>query len=209
MEVKVDYSLYLVTDTEMCPREKLFDYVEAAVHGGVTMVQLREKNISTREFYNEAKALKELLRQYKVPLIINDRLDIALAVDADGLHIGQSDLPADITRRVWGEGKILGLSAGTLSEAKAAVRDMADYIGVGAVFHTSTKADAQDIAPETLLEIRENTNVPIIAIGGINEDNVLKLKGSGVDGIAVVSAIMASGDPYGAAHRLKERVAAL
>ena len=141
----IDYSTYLVTDTDMCPREKLADVVGEAIRGGVTLVQLREKDISTRDFYNEAVLLKELCSKSGVPLIINDRLDIALAVDADGIHIGQSDMPVSVVRRILGKEKIIGLSAGSVEEAEEAVRGGADYLGVGAVFHTSTKSDANDV----------------------------------------------------------------
>lgn len=200
------YELYLVTDTELCPREKLTETVEQAISGGVTLVQLREKDISSRAFYEEAQALKKITAYYHVPLIINDRLDIMLAVDADGLHIGQSDIPAAVARRIMGKNKILGLSAGTLEEAKKAKADGADYIGVGAVFPTSTKKDAVWVGKEALREIKAQTSLPIVGIGGICAENINQIYGSGIDGIAVVSAIMASKDPKGAAEVLKEKV---
>lgn len=200
------YELYLVTDTDLCSREKLTETVEKAILGGVTLVQLREKDISSRAFYEEALALKKVTEYYHVPLIINDRLDIMLAVEADGLHIGQSDIPAAVARRIMGENKILGLSAGNLEEARKAKADGADYIGVGAVFPTSTKKDAVWIGKKALREIKTQTTIPIVGIGGINAENIGQIYGSGIDGIAVVSAIMASKDPRSAAAALKEKV---
>lgn len=203
---KIDYSTYLVTDTDMCPREKLEEVVGEAIRGGVTLVQLREKEISTRDFYNEAVALKELCSKNNVPLIINDRLDIALAVDADGIHIGQSDMPISVVRQIFGDDKIIGLSAGSVAQAEEAVRDGADYLGVGAVFHTATKKDASDVGIEILKKVRSAVDIPIVGIGGINSDNIEKLYGAGIDGVAVVSCIMASDDPYSAAKQLAEKV---
>ena len=202
----IDYSTYLVTDTDMCPRENLIQVVGEAVRGGVTLIQLREKNISTRDFYNEALALKELCLKNNVPLIINDRLDIALAVDADGIHVGQSDMPVSVVRRILGNDKIIGLSAGSVKQAEEAVKDGADYLGVGAVFHTSTKSDANDVGIEMLKKVRSSVKIPIVGIGGINADNIEELYGTGIDGVAVVSCIMASSDPYAAAKRLAEKV---
>ncbi len=190
----------------MCPREKLADVVGEAIRGGVTLVQLREKDISTRDFYNEAVLLKELCSKGGVPLIINDRLDIALAVDADGIHIGQSDMPVSVVRRILGKEKIIGLSAGSVEEAEEAVRGGADYLGVGAVFHTSTKSDANDVGIEMLKKVRSAVKIPIVGIGGINADNIEQLYGTGIEGVAVVSCIMASGDPYSAAKQLAGKV---
>lgn len=203
---KIDYNTYLVTDTDMCPRENLIDVVSEAIRGGVTLVQLREKEISTREFYSEAVLLKELCKRHGVPLIINDRLDIALAVDADGVHIGQSDMPIDVVRRILGNDKIIGLSAGNVPDAEEAVKGGADYLGVGAVFHTSTKSDACDVGIEMLKKVRSAVKIPIVGIGGINADNIENLYGTGIDGVAVVSCIMASDDPYNAAKQLAEKV---
>lgn len=204
-----EYSLYLVTDTALCPREKLLDCVEAAIRGGVTMVQLREKEISTRAFYEEAEALKRLTSKYQIPLLINDRLDIALAVDAEGLHIGQSDLPADVARRLLGADKLLGLSAGSVEEAKAAVNDGADYLGVGAVFPTETKQDAKNVGKDMLRAVKEAVSVPVVGIGGIHAENLPDIYGCGADGIAVVSAIMGSSRPETAAQTLRRMVASL
>lgn len=206
---KPDYSLYLVTDTDMCKRENLLDVTEKAIKGGVTMVQLREKDISSREFYTEAIEMKKLCQRYSVPLIINDRMDIALAADADGLHIGQSDIPIDAARKVMGENKIIGVSAGNVTEAKTAVSGGADYLGVGAVFHTDTKKDAVDVGLNMLRKVRESVDIPLLAIGGINHSNIDLLKNSGIDGVAVVSCIMASDDPYAAAVKLSKKVECL
>lgn len=203
---KIDYSTYLVTDTDMCPREKLIDVVGEAIRGGVTLIQLREKEISTREFYNEAVLLKELCKKNGVPLIINDRLDIALAVDADGIHVGQSDMPIEVIRRILGRDKIIGLSAGNVHDAEEAVKGGADYLGVGAVFRTATKKDANDVGIEMLEKVRVAVKIPIVGIGGINSNNIEKLYGTGIDGVAVVSCIMASDDPYNAAKQLAEKV---
>jgi len=200
------YSVYLVTDTDMCPRENLLTVVGEAIRGGVTTVQLREKDISTREFYAEALALKKLCGENNVPLIINDRVDIALAVDADGIHIGQSDMPIAVARRILGENKIIGLSAGNVTEALEAVRGGADYLGVGAVFHTATKKDAKDVGIDMLRRVRAAAPIPIVGIGGINTENIDKLFGIGIDGVAVVSCIMASENPYAAAKTLSDKI---
>lgn len=202
----IDYSLYLVTDTDLCPREDLLDTVLNAINGGVSLVQLREKDISSREFYNEALAIKKITDAKAVPLIINDRLDIALAIDADGLHIGQTDLPASVARRILGNDKILGLSASNVAEAEKAVLDGADYLGVGAVFPTTTKKDAHDVGVEMLKDVRKIIKVPIVGIGGINVENLPQIYGTHIDGISVISAIMGKSDPYSASKQLKEMV---
>jgi len=166
----IDYTLYLVTDRELFPGIKLAEAVEQAILGGVTMVQLREKNVSSRDFYTVAMEIKEITDRYNVPLIINDRLDIALAIDAAGLHVGQDDLPARVARRALaGTGKILGVSAATVAEALQAQVDGADYIGAGSVFTTGTKKDVRPIDRDELIRIRQAVNIPVVAIGGINE----------------------------------------
>ena len=205
MKQKPNYRLYLVTDAEICPRENLLDVCEKAIDGGVSIIQLREKDISSREFYNEAAALKTLCTAKNVPLIINDRLDIALAVDADGIHIGQSDMPLAAARRILGSGKIIGVSAGNVSEALDAEHGGADYLGVGAVFPTGTKKDAENIGIDMLKQVTAAASIPIVGIGGINHENINLLRGSGIDGVAVVSCIMGSKDPYSAAETLREK----
>lgn len=197
-----DYTLYLVTDRDVLRGRDLIKCIEESILGGVTLVQLREKNVTSREFYEIAIKVKEVTSKYNVPLIINDRLDIALAIDADGLHIGQKDLPASVARKILGKDKILGVSAATLKEAIKAEKDGADYLGVGAVFSTSTKKDTRDVSYETLSSITASVNIPVVAIGGINENNVTKLKGSNIDGIAVVSCILGKEDVKGAAEKM-------
>lgn len=203
---RIDYSLYLVTDTELFSRERLLETVEEAICGGVSVVQLREKSISSRLFYQEACALLEITKRHGVPLIINDRADIMLASGADGVHIGQNDLPAAEARRIIGRGKILGVSASSVEEAKCAEADGADYIGVGAVFPTETKRDAVNTGTRILTESVKNVKIPVIGIGGINEESIKRLYGCGADGVAVVSAIMGSSNPRDAAERLHKMV---
>ena len=203
---KVNYGLYLVTDTNICPREKLLSVTESAIKGGVTLVQLREKDISTREFFDEASELKKLCKHYDVPLLINDRIDIALAVDADGIHIGQSDMPLKVSRRILGSNKIIGLSAGNVNQAVEALNDGADYLGVGAVFPTSTKKDASNVGIDMLKQVRKSVDIPIVGIGGINPENISQLYGSGIEGVAVVSCIMGSENPYAVSKQLSQMV---
>ncbi|CDF57421.1 thiamine phosphate synthase [Thermobrachium celere] len=198
----VDYSLYLVTDRKMIGERNLLRCVEEAINGGVTIVQLREKEISSLEFYNTAIKLKELTTKYNIPLVINDRVDIALAVDADGVHVGQEDIPAKKIRELIGKNKILGVSVTNIEEAYRAVEDGADYIGVGAIFPTDTKKDATNLNIDVLKEIRNKVNCKVVAIGGINEKNINALKGL-CDGVAVVSAILGKENIELAAKKLK------
>ncbi|MFE8700217.1 thiamine phosphate synthase [Cytobacillus sp. FJAT-54145] len=181
--------LYLVTKEDM-HIDILLKKVEEAVKGGVTMVQLREKNSSSHEFYNKAIRLKELLISYKIPLIINDRVDIALAIEADGIHVGQSDLPAKVVKSMIPDGMILGVSARTIEEATRAKMAGAHYIGVGACFPTSTKNDAKLIHHDLIKEINTKVNIPSVGIGGITMDNVENLSHLGLNGVAVISAIL-------------------
>ncbi len=197
----IDLSLYLVTDNSDNV-EKFLNTIEEAIKGGTTVVQIREKTADTLDFYNLALKVKEITTKYDVPLIINDRVDIALAIDADGVHVGQSDMPCDVTRRLIGEDKILGVSAATVDEARKAQRDGADYIGTGAVFPTQTKDDADSVTKEELKEIVEAIDIPVVAIGGINLDNASELKGTGIKGLSVVSAIMSSDDPKKSSQEL-------
>jgi len=206
MSFKVDYKLYLVTDRDVLKNKDIYTAVEESIKGGVTLVQLREKNISSLDFYNIAVKLKQITDKYNIPLIINDRLDIALAVDAAGLHIGQEDIPAKIARKLLGENKILGVSARNLKEAKKAEKDGANYIGVGAIFPTSTKSDAQAVSIEALKEIKENISIPVVAIGGINTNNVRLLEPANIDGISVVSSILGKENITLAAKELKKLI---
>ncbi len=203
MKPDVDYTLYLVTDRKLMSSSTVEESVEQAVRGGCTLVQLREKDASSRDFYETAMKVRSLTARLGVPLIINDRVDIALAVDADGVHIGQDDLPADVVRRIIGPDRIVGVSAGTLAEALDAVRAGADYLGVGAMFPTGTKNDADIASMEELSRIRRAVALPIVAIGGINKATAPLLRRTGIDGLAAVSAIVAQGDVAGAARELK------
>lgn len=201
-DTKLNYSLYLVTDRQILAGRELCACVEQAIRGGVTLVQLREKTVSSLEFYQVACKLRQLTDDYKVPLIINDRLDIALAVEAAGLHIGQDDMPAEIARRLLGPGKILGVSVSSVEEARAAVQAGADYLGVGAVFPTASKADANAVSFGELARIKRAVDVPVVAIGGIAADNLAKVRAVGVDGAAVISAILGRQDCHDAAQGL-------
>lgn len=194
MKNNIDYTLYLVSDREVLKGRDLCKAIEASIKGGVTLVQLREKDISSLDFYNLAVSVKKITDKHNVPLIINDRIDIALAVDAAGVHVGQSDIPTKVARKIIGEDKILGISAATLEEAKLAEAEGADYLGIGAVFPTDTKKDARSVSIELLGEIKKSLTVPVVGIGGINENNAELLKQSKIDGIAVVSAILGKDD---------------
>ncbi len=197
----IDLSLYLVTDNS--DDEKNFlKTIEESIKGGVTVVQIREKTADTLDFYNLALKVKEITEKYNVPLIINDRVDIALAIDADGVHVGQSDMPCDVTRKLIGKDKILGISAATVDEAKKAQNDGADYIGTGAVFPTTTKDDASSVTKEELKEIVKSIEIPVVAIGGINLENASQLKDTGISGLSVVSAIMSSDNPKKSSEEL-------
>lgn len=197
-----DTSLYLVTDPHMA-KSGVEDTVERALKGGVTLVQLREKEGDTGELYQKAMRLKAVTDAYRVPLIIDDRIDVMLAVDAAGVHVGQSDMPAAIARKLIGPDKILGVSAGTLEEAVQAEKDGADYLGVGAVFPTQTKKDADPVSAEILKEIIRTVSIPVVAIGGIKKENIPLLKDLGLAGVAVVSAVMAAEDPEKEAKELR------
>jgi len=197
----LNLSLYLVTD-ENDDVEKFLKTIEDAINGGVSVVQIREKTKDTLDFYNLALKVKEITAKYNVPLIINDRVDVALAIDADGVHIGQSDMPCDVTCKLVGPNKIVGVSAATIDEAKKAEKDGADYIGTGAVFPTATKEDAPKITKNDLKEIVESINIPVVAIGGITLDNASELTDTGIKGLSVVSAIMSSDNPRESAEKL-------
>ena len=185
--------LYAVTDRAWTGKQTLYEQVEAALKGGVTCVQLREKELDETAFLQEAKELCALCRRYGVPFLVNDNVEIAIACGADGIHVGQEDLAAGEVRRRVGENMILGVSVHTVEEACQAVRDGADYLGLGAVFPTNTKTDVEQMSNETLRAICDAVDVPIVAIGGINQGNILKLAGSGVDGVALVSADLLGG----------------
>lgn len=198
-KVKADYSLYLVTDRVQLGKRDLPHCVELAIQGGVTIVQLREKSVSTREFLEIAYRVKEITSRYEIPLIINDRLDIALAIDAEGLHIGQDDLPLSKAKELF-PNKIIGVSASNLAEALSAAEQGADYLGVGAMYCTSTKSDAKMVSLQELELIKKSVTIPVVAIGGINKQNVQQVMDTQIDGVAIVSAILAQDDILQAAH---------
>lgn len=199
-----DYTLYLVTDRQLMSCDSLTEAVEQAILGGCTMIQLREKELPSLEFYNQAVAVKQVTERYHIPLIINDRIDIAMAVQAAGVHIGQHDLPAATVRKVIGENMLLGVSASSIAEAIQAQQDGADYLGVGTMFPTGTKTDAESVSMEELQKIRTAVSLPIVVIGGINKGNAGRFKPMGIDGLAVVSAIIAQSDIKAAAAELKD-----
>lgn len=194
--------LYLVTDRQWLNGRKLTDDLEKAILGGVTIIQLREKNLSDEEFIKVANEVKKLCQKYDIPLIINDNLNVALAIDSDGIHIGQDDIPASIVRKKIGPDKILGVSAHNLKEALLARHDGADYIGVGAIFPTETKNDATIVTLDKLQKICDRIDIPVVAIGGINIDNISKLKNINIAGVAVVSEIMKANDIMATSNQL-------
>lgn len=202
--MKLDFSLYLVTDRGLMSTQTLTEAVEQAILGGCTMVQLREKESSSLEFYEQAQEVKQITDRYGVPLIINDRVDIALAVEAAGIHIGQSDLPVPDVRRLIGMEMLLGVSVSSSEEAGKAMEDGADYLGVGAMFPTGTKTDANAVSMEELKRIRRMTNLPIVVIGGINLENAGLFRPMGIDGLAVVSGIIGQPNIRKAAAQMKE-----
>lgn len=200
----VDYSLYLVSDRSILKNTDILQAVEKAIQGGVTMVQLREKNLSSRDFYHLALKMKELAHHHNVPLIINDRLDIALAIDADGLHIGQEDLPLSVARSILGPDKILGYSAANVEQARYGEGNGADYLGAGSVYATGSKKDAGvPIGIEMLRRIKQNVNIPVVGIGGISTDHIEELRAAGIDGISVISAILGGPDFEARAQQLR------
>ena len=200
---KKDLLLYAVTDRSWLGEQTLCEQVEEALKGGATFVQLREKELDDESFLAEAIEIQKLCRQYRVPFVINDNVEIARKIGADGVHVGQHDMEAGNVRALLGEDKILGVSAQTVAQAVLAEQRGADYLGVGAVFHTGSKADADDVSHDTLKAICEAVRIPVVAIGGIGKHNVLQLKGSGIDGIAVISAIFGARDIRNATAELK------
>ena len=202
---KEDLLLYAVTDRHWLKDETLENQVEKALQGGATFLQLREKSLDDDIFLAEAKEIQKLCKKYQVPFVINDNVDIALAIDADGVHVGQSDMEALDVRKRLGPDKIIGVSAQNVQQALLAQKHGADYLGVGAVFPTGSKDDAEDVSFETLKAMCQAVDIPVIAIGGITKENVSELKGSGICGIAVISAIFAQKDIKAATKELKKR----
>lgn len=189
---KKDMTLYAVTDSAWTNNTSLENQVEEAILGGVTFVQLREKNLDNTKFIELSKKVKNITDKYKIPFVINDNIDICILVEADGVHIGQSDESLIATREKLGDEKIIGVSVMTVEQAILAQKNGADYIGVGAMFATKTKSDAENVSIQTLKEICDAVSIPVVAIGGINESNLEILGGTGISGVAIVSAIFAS-----------------
>ena len=203
---KKDMLLYAVTDRTWLGCESLSFQVEKILEGGVTLVQHREKNLRSDRFLEEARLLKNICEKFGVPLVINDNVDIAIASGAHGVHIGQGDMEAKIVRRLIGKDMILGVSVRSVEEALGAQRDGADYLGAGAVFHTDSKSDAHYISHELLKEICSAVSIPVVAIGGINKENIKELSQSGISGAAVISALFAQSDLKKAAAELRKEI---
>ena len=203
---KEDLLLYAVTDRHWLNGRTLYEVVKESLDGGVTFLQLREKTLDEAHFLEEAKELQKLCKEYKVPFIINDNVDIAVAMNADGVHVGQSDMEALDVRKTLGEDKIIGVTAKTVEQALKAQAHGADYLGVGAVFGTTSKADATKLDHKILKEICEKVEIPVVAIGGITEENVTELAGNGICGVAVISAVFGQPDIEQATKELKEKV---
>jgi len=200
----IDFSLYLVTDRGLARGRKTLEIVQSAVAGGVTCVQLREKDCSTLEFIEQALTIKKFLKARGVPLIINDRLDVALAVGADGVHLGQTDMPLEMAKKIAGRSMLIGISAESLQDAIEAEQGGADYIGASPIYATPTKTDtAPPLGIEGLRAIKNKVNIPLVGIGGLNATNSAEVIRNGADGVAVVSAIVAADDPEIAARNLK------
>ena len=200
-----DPSLYFITDSTNYTEEKFLYHVEQALQGGVTLLQLREKDKSTREYISLAYKVHEITKRYNVPLIIDDRVDVALAIDAEGVHVGASDMPVATARKLMGEGKIVGATAKTVLWAKEAYEQGADYLGVGAIYPTTTKVKTVLTSTDILRDICNAVPIRVNAIGGLNKDNINVLAGIPIAGICVVSAIMKADDPKTAAEELKAR----
>lgn len=199
---KKDMLLYVVTDRTWLFENILADQVLDCIKAGATFIQMREKDLDFNSFVLEAIKIKEVTDKYKIPFVINDNIDVMIAVNADGVHIGQKDIEASDCRKLIGPNKILGVSAQTVSQALQAEKDGADYIGVGAVFSTDTKKDADTVSFETLKKICDAVSIPVVAIGGIQQNNILQLKESGIDGVAVISAVFSSSDIFTATQNL-------
>jgi thiamine-phosphate pyrophosphorylase len=200
----MDYTLYVCTDRQLMSCATMEESVEEAIKGGASVIQLRDKTVTGRQFFETAKALKQITDQYQVPLIINDRVDIAMAVDAAGVHLGQNDLPAEVARKMLGKDKLIGVSTAKPQEAIQAVRAGADYIGVGAIFATGTKTNTRPVTMETLAKIRQAVEIPIVVIGGIKAENAAQFSDTGINGLAVVSAVIAQQNIKEAATRMRE-----
>ena len=203
--MKFDSSMYFITDSTNYSEEEFLYRVEQALMGGITLLQLREKDKTTREYMDLAEKVHTLTKKYNVPLIIDDRVDVALAIDAEGVHVGQSDMPVSVARKLMGDGKIVGATTKTVEQAVEAYAQGADYLGVGAIYPTTTKVKTVLTSTETLENICQSVPIPVNAIGGLNKDNIDVLEGIPIAGICVVSAIMKADDPKQAAIQLKAR----
>lgn len=201
---KLDTTLYFITDSTTVPEKRFLPVVEAACKGGATLIQLREKDKSTREYLKLAEATHEVTLRYGIPLIIDDRVDVALAIGAEGVHVGQSDMPVHLARKLMGPDKIVGATAKTVPQALEAYEQGADYLGCGAIYPTTTHVKTVITPVETLKEVVKAVPIPVNAIGGLNKDNLFVLKGSGIAGVCAVSAIMKAADPETAARELKQ-----
>ena len=201
--LNIDYSLYLVTDRGLARGRSTLDIVRAAVKGGVTCVQLREKECSTREFIDQALSIKDILKTHNIPLIINDRLDVAQAVEADGVHLGQTDMPLATAKNILGDSMVIGISAESLPDAVAAEKGGADYLGISPIYATPTKTDTvPPLGLGGLHEIRQAVKIPLVGIGGLNQETSADVIRNGADGVAVVSAIVSADDPESASREL-------
>lgn len=205
MIANIDYSLYLVTDRKLSKGRKISEIVRQAVCGGVSIVQLREKNSDTLDIIREALSIRDILRTAKIPLVINDRIDVALAVEADGIHLGQKDMPLEMARKIVGNQMFIGISVESVNDAIAAEQQGADYVSVSPVFATPTKTDtALPLGIEGVRAVRNAVKIPVVAIGGLNADNISEVIRNGADGVAVVSAIISADDPKKAALTLRQ-----
>ena len=205
----LDTTLYFITDSTSVPEERFLPVVEAACKGGATLVQLREKDKSTREYMELATATHEITARYGIPLIIDDRVDVALAIGAEGVHVGQSDMPVRLARKLMGPDKIVGATTKTVPQALEAYEQGADYLGCGAIYPTTTHVKTVITPVETLKDVVKAVPIPVNAIGGLNKGNIFVLKGSGIAGVCAVSAIMKAADPEMAARELKQAFLAL
>ncbi len=203
---KFDTSLYFITDSSNYTEQEFLNRVEKALQGGVTLLQLREKDKTTREYIELAQKVHNITQKYNVPLIIDDRVDVALAVDAEGVHVGQSDMPVNLARKLMGKKKIVGATTKTVEQAKEAYEQGADYLGVGAIYPTTTKVKTVLTSTDTLRDICNAVSIPVNAIGGLNKDNIDILEGISISGICVVSAIMKADNPKKATEELKAKV---
>ena len=204
--MKLNTRLYFITDSTPYEKDEFLKRVESALQGGVTLIQLREKERTTREYIELAREVHEISKKYNVPLIIDDRLDIAMAVDAEGVHLGQSDLPISLGRKLFGPDKIIGATTKTVPQALEAYEQGADYLGVGAIFPTTTKVKTILTSTETLNDICHSVPIPVNAIGGLNSENIDVLKGIPIAGVCAVSAIMKADDPKAAAEKLSDAI---